>query len=170
MPRRNSAGQVSNPIVIAQRVETVLRLLIQGFAFPDVQDHAHEAGWNVSDRQLTRYIAKAKKLQDRRNEKAYRINHGLAVARALDLHVRAMNAQDFSAMARAQEIINKLQNNYPEQQKAEASPAPFVLNVQEMIVSAPKPAPAAIEDKRDERTVIVANHQPAPCPTAISTE
>jgi hypothetical protein len=51
----------ANDAELAQRVEEVLHLRLNGALLYDLQAHAKEKGWDVSDRQLFRYSAAADK-------------------------------------------------------------------------------------------------------------
>jgi hypothetical protein len=61
---------------VAQRVEEVLRRRLEGAEFHDLQQFAREQGWNVSERQLWRYVALAdalmEKMVDADREKLFR--------------------------------------------------------------------------------------------------
>jgi hypothetical protein len=50
---------------VAARVEEVLHCRLNGAEFHDLQAHAREKGWQVSERQLWRYVAAADELVER---------------------------------------------------------------------------------------------------------
>ena len=50
---------------VAKRVEEVLQRRLDGAEFLDLQKYAREQGWNVSDRQLWRYVAQADVLMEK---------------------------------------------------------------------------------------------------------
>lgn len=89
--------------VIRQRVEEVMKLRLLGAEFHDVRQYAAEEDadtgrpWNVSERQLWRYIAASDKLLDKylEKDKAKLFNRHVAQRRAL--FARAMEAGDWRA-------------------------------------------------------------------------
>ncbi len=44
---------------IRHRVQEVLRLTLAGAEFPEIRQHATQQGWEVSDRQIRRYMEAA---------------------------------------------------------------------------------------------------------------
>ena len=46
----------SNKATVSRRVLEVLRLTLAGAEFPEIQQYASEKGWDISERQLRRYL------------------------------------------------------------------------------------------------------------------
>ena len=57
---------------VTERVAEVLRIRLDGASFLDVCTYATEKGWNVSERQCGRYIAKADEMLAAQTEKKRR--------------------------------------------------------------------------------------------------
>jgi hypothetical protein len=87
----------SSNLEAARRVEEVFKLRLGGAEFADIRQFASapEQGWNVSDRQLWRYIAAADQLvRERFDARAeHLLNRHLLQRRTLYVH--AMGAGDF---------------------------------------------------------------------------
>src|SRR5919201_2075319 len=98
---------------VRQRVEEVLRVRLLGAELWDIRQHASEQGWDVSDRQLYRYLAAADKLlaQTLEKDREKLLNRHLAQRRAL--YARAMEVGDLrTALAVAKDEADLL-NLYP---------------------------------------------------------
>jgi hypothetical protein len=80
---------------IQQRVEEILQIRLAGAEFWDIRQYAAEKGWQVSDRQLWRYIRQADQLLARVLEKDRDklLNRHLAQRRAL--LAKAMSIADY---------------------------------------------------------------------------
>jgi len=66
----------ANDAEVAKRIEEVLQRRLEGVDFPELQQYAREQEWNISDRQLWRYVAQADELMaktlDADREKLFR--------------------------------------------------------------------------------------------------
>lgn len=106
----------STQIEVAQRVEEILRIILDGAQFHDIAQYAAEKGWGVGERQIRSYMNKAYELLVARQEQ----DRPQIIARHLSqraaLAARAINAADYrTALA----ILNdeaKLRGLYPEQE------------------------------------------------------
>jgi hypothetical protein len=108
-PKRD--GKASRP-ELADRVAEVLRIRLDGAAFHDLIDYAHEKGWNVSERQLWRYVHKADELFAERRERSRRRLVALHQARREALYARAVNAADYRTALAILADLARLQKLY----------------------------------------------------------
>src|SRR4051794_28058169 len=87
----------SDQATVRQRVEEILQLRQMGAEFVDIRQYASQSNppWNVSDRQLWRYIEAGDKLLDKTLEKDRKklLNRHVAARRAL--FGRAMSVSDY---------------------------------------------------------------------------
>jgi hypothetical protein len=109
----------------AARVEEVFKLRLGGAEFADIRQFASapEQQWNVSDRQLWRYIQAADKLvKERFDAKA---EHLLArhLLQRRTLYAHAMGAGDFRTALAVLQDEAKLEGLYPPQKIAPTNPA-----------------------------------------------
>jgi hypothetical protein len=100
---------------VAQRVEEVFKLRLGGAEFQDIRQYASapEQQWDVSDRQLWRYIAAADALVKERFDA--RAEHLLArhCLQRRQLYAHAMGAGDFGTALRVLQDEAKLESLYP---------------------------------------------------------
>ena len=84
----------SNKATVIRRVQEVLRLTLAGAEFPEIQQYASGQGWNLSERQLRRYLELA--YQDlgetAQRDRQQLIGRHLMQRRAL--YARALKAND----------------------------------------------------------------------------
>src|SRR5262245_20941811 len=85
----------SDKVAVKKRVEEVLQLRLMGAEFLDIRQHASENGWNVSDRQLYRYIAAGDELLDSTLDKDRRRLANRHIAQRRALYARAMSVSDY---------------------------------------------------------------------------
>lgn len=107
MPRRKS--KATKPEV-AGRVNEILRIRLDGAAFHDCVTYAEEQKWNVSERQVGRYIAAADGLLVDRMERSRKRLMARAVAMREALAGRAINAADYRTALAVLDSLAKLQN------------------------------------------------------------
>ena len=90
----------SDKTTVQQRVEEILSLRLLGAEFTDIRQHASAQKWNVSDRQLFRYIAAGDKILADTLEKDRQklLNRHVAMRRAL--YARAMSVSDYGTALR----------------------------------------------------------------------
>ena len=86
----------ANKLMIRQRVDEILQMRLAGAQFHDIRAHAEEQGWNVSERQLWRYIARGDELleetMERDRDKLFREH----IAQRRALRARCMAVSDYS--------------------------------------------------------------------------
>lgn len=112
------------PAVTPERVETVLRLRLDGAQFHDLRQFAADASpdgtaarggppWQVGDDDLWELIGKADDLLVGRAESNRARAYAVAVARREALYARAVNAGDYAAALGCLKDIAQLQGTYP---------------------------------------------------------
>ena len=81
---------------VRQRVDEVLTIRLQGAEFADIRQYAAEKGWNVSDRQLRRYVdwSDSRLAKTLEKDRAKLLNRHVAQRRAL--FARCMAVSDYS--------------------------------------------------------------------------
>jgi hypothetical protein len=87
----------STKLQTQQRVEEVLQIRLMGAEVWNIRQHAAEQGWNVSERQLYRYIARADELMARHLEKDRDKLFNRHHAQRRALLARALEVSDFRA-------------------------------------------------------------------------
>ena len=80
---------------IAQRVEEVLRIRLDGAEFHDIVQYASEKAWKVGERQLRNYMAATDDLLAARLEKDRDKLLARHIAQRRSLYARALNAADY---------------------------------------------------------------------------
>jgi hypothetical protein len=103
----------ANSLTLRQRVEEVLQMRLAGLEFMDIRQHAEKEGWNVSERQLWRYIAAGDKLLEESLEKDRLKVFNRAIAQRRALLARSMSVSDYSTAARILKDEAELLNLYP---------------------------------------------------------
>jgi hypothetical protein len=115
----------SNQAEVAQRVEEVFKLRLGGAEFADIRQFASapEQQWDVSDRQLWRYIQAADRLVQKRFDA--KAEHLLArhLLQRRQLYAHAMGAGDFGTALRVLQDEAKLEGLYPPTKIAPTNPA-----------------------------------------------
>lgn len=103
----------STKVVIRQRVEELLSLRLLGAEFPDLRKHADTAGWQISNRQLWRYIGQGDKYlaESLEKDREKLVNRHLAQRRAL--YARAMSVSDYGTALRILQDEAELLQLYP---------------------------------------------------------
>ncbi len=98
---------------VAQRIEEVLQIRLDGAEFHDVLQYASEKQWNVGERQLWHYI----KASDVRLVKRLEKDRGRLLARHIaqrrSLYARALNAADYRTCLAVAKDEAELQGLYP---------------------------------------------------------
>jgi hypothetical protein len=114
----------SSNLEVAQRVEEVFKLRLGGAEFADIRQFASdpEQNWNVSDRQIWRYIKSADKLiKERFDARAeHLLNRHLLQRRTLFAH--AMGSGDFRTALAVLQDEAKLEGLYPATKIAPTTP------------------------------------------------
>jgi hypothetical protein len=126
-----------------ERVEQVFKMRLGGAEFADIAEYAAapEQNWQVSVRQLWRYIAAADALvKERFNARAdHLLNRHILQRRQLYAH--AMAAGDYSTALRVLDSEAKLENLFPVEKKELTGQAgtAIVLHLVEEVVGRPAP-------------------------------
>lgn len=98
----------------ARRVEEVLRIRLDGAQYHDVVQYAAEKGWNLKERQLREYIARADELLVERLEKKRKPVIARHIAQRQALFARAVNAADLRTALAILDSECKLRGLFPE--------------------------------------------------------
>src|SRR5438128_1153910 len=106
----------------ALRVQEVLQLRLNGAEFYDLQVHAQEHEWNVSDRTLWRYVAAADRLigQSLEDDRDKLIRRHVAQRRSL--YARALNDGDLRTALAIVKDEAEIQGLYAPKKIAPTSP------------------------------------------------
>jgi hypothetical protein len=110
--RRPNPKSKASRAEVAARVAEILEIRLDGASFGDCVTYGTEKGWNVSERQVGRYIEQADKLLAERTEKRRRRLLNMHVARREKLFARAVNAADLRTALAVLADQAKLQNLY----------------------------------------------------------
>ena len=158
----------SDLATVRQRVEEILSLRLLGAEFLDIRQHASAQGWNVSDRQLRRYVSRTDDVLAETLEKDREKLLNRHIAQRHALYARAMSVSDYSTALRVLADAAQLLDLYPAK-KSELTGkggAPVVLQVIEQIVGEP---PAALPDVAEEIVTLASaqDHPPAQSATSI---
>jgi predicted DNA-binding protein (UPF0251 family) len=139
----------SDKATVRLRTNEVLALRLHGAEFMDIRQHAADQGWNVSDRQLFRYIAAGDALLaetlERDREKL--LNRHIAQRRAL--FARAMAVSDYGTALRVLNSEAEMLNLFPakrtEVTSKDAAPSAGVSagDVQQAVIDALREEPDA---------------------------
>lgn len=101
---------------VARRVEEVLRIRLDGAQYHDVVQYAAEKHWDLKERQLREYMARADDLLVRRQEKSRKRLIARRVAQREALYARCVNAADHRTALAVLSDLDKLQGLYPEKE------------------------------------------------------
>jgi hypothetical protein len=107
-------GKKSDNAEIAKRIEEVLRVRLDGAQFHDIVQYGSESGWNVSDRQIRKYIARADALLVERQDTRRKRVVARHLAQRMALYARALNAADHRTALAVLDSEAKLRGLYPE--------------------------------------------------------
>jgi hypothetical protein len=97
---------------IAQRIEEVLRIRLDGAQFHDIVQYAAENGWGVNERQLWTYVRRADDLLVEGQEKKRKRVVAVHLARRETLYARCVNAADHRTALAVLADLAKLQGLY----------------------------------------------------------
>jgi len=104
---------------VALRVDEVLVIRLDGAQYHDVVQYAAEKGWDLKERQLREYIARADELLVERLEKKRKRTIAMHLARRETLYGRAVNAADYRTALAILIDDAKLRGLYPEREMKE---------------------------------------------------
>jgi hypothetical protein len=104
---------------IAKRVNVIFKLLISGASRADILQYAAEtAKWQIEERQIDEYIARATEQIEAQAETVRTREFGRALAFLAQLKFKNMLINDFKAALATQREINELLGLYPVKQHA----------------------------------------------------
>ena len=99
---------------IRKRVDDVLRIMLDGARYHDVVQYSAENGWNVRERQLRQYMARARKLMavdQRAKRRTLMVEH---IAQRHQLFARAISTGDLRSALAILDSLAKLQALFPD--------------------------------------------------------
>jgi hypothetical protein len=99
--------------VVAQRIEEVLRLRIDGAEYHDVKEYASAQGWGVSARHVWNYMHQADDLLKERLEKDRDRLISRHVAQRRNLYSRALKAGQYAVALAVADSEAKLEQLFP---------------------------------------------------------
>jgi len=97
---------------VAQRIEEILRIRLDGAQFHDIVQYCAEKGWGLKERQLRNYIRRADELLVERREKSRKRCLAMHLARREALYARAVNAADHRTALAVLTDLARLQSLY----------------------------------------------------------
>lgn len=109
----------SDNATVAQRVQEVLRIRLDGAEFHDIVQYASEQKWGVGERQLWNYVHKADGLLVERQERSRRRLLARHVGQRQALYARCVNAADFRTALAVLADLAKLRGVYPDRELRE---------------------------------------------------
>jgi hypothetical protein len=129
-------------------VDAVLRAILDGAQFHDIVQFSSEQEWNVTDRQLHKYIARANELLAERRDKNRKQLITRRLAQREALFARAVNAADLRTALAILDSADKMRGLFPSDR-----------DVREM-------AKTILDQERRIRELEAATSdpEPAPCP------
>jgi hypothetical protein len=118
-PKPDPARRKAEAAEIAARVDEVFRIRLDGAQFHDVVEYAREKGWDVKERQLRKYIARADELLVERRDKNRKQVIARHLAQRQALYARALNAADYRTALAILDSDAKLRGLFPEKELKE---------------------------------------------------
>ncbi len=154
--------------VVAERVDEILHLRLLGALPSDLCGHATEAGWNVSNRQLLRYVHRADELLadsiERNRDKL--MAHHYAARRTL--FARCMAVSDYSTALRCLDSEATLLALFPDR-RVEVNGKVGILTLtitEEIVKHVNGNEPTAIENHVNDAATIESCAESTPAPSA----
>jgi len=151
-PSERKPSKKADNATIAQRIEEVLRIRLDGAQMHDIVQYAAEKQWGVSERQLWNYVQRADALLVERMDK----DRDKVIARHLSqrqaLYARAVNAADLRTALSVLDSEAKLRGLFPEQAAknkevdATAKPAPLIIISGPAVITPPPDEPEVSGD------------------------
>lgn len=105
-------GEKADRATVAERVTEIHRIRLDGAAFHQCVEYAKEKGWNVSERQVGRYIRQADDLNAERQDKGRKRILARHIAQRENLFARCINAADFRTALAVLTDLAKLKGLY----------------------------------------------------------
>lgn len=117
--------------VVERRVNVVYKLLLKGFSMQEIIQYvAERTDWDVGERQILTYLARARQLIAAEGKTERAEERGKAIARLNNLFGRALNANDLRQALAVQREINELLALRDGPREKDASAAEEYLGVQ----------------------------------------
>ena len=118
-PKPAKKAPVEKPVkadraTVLKRIEEVLRIRLDGAQYHDILQYAAENNWDLKERQLREYIARADKLLVERQDKSRKKVVARHLAQRQALYARAVNAADYRTALAILDSDAKLRGLYPE--------------------------------------------------------
>jgi hypothetical protein len=109
-------GKKSQAVIVAQRIEEVLRIRLDGAEFHDVVQYAAQQTppWNVRERQIWSYIARADQLIVERQTRGRKKLLARHFMQRRSLYARSLNAADYRTCHAILAEEAKLRGLYPD--------------------------------------------------------
>jgi hypothetical protein len=118
-PVKSPPSKKADNATVAQRVEEVLRIRLDGAEYHDILQYAAEKGWGINERQIRTYIQRADDLLVERQECSRKRTIARHVAQRQALYARCVNAADFRTALAILADLAKLRGIYPDQEMKE---------------------------------------------------
>lgn len=112
----------SDKVTVARRIQEVFKLLVAGAEFSDIKEYANGHGWNVTVRQLQRYIRQANKLFAKVVRKDHQQLLGRHIMQRRAMFARSIKANNLNTALRSLQDEAKLQGIYPPTKIASTTP------------------------------------------------
>lgn len=112
----------SDKLTVQKRVQDVRTLILSGAEFASIKAFAADHGWNVTDRQLQRYVNKANKQFAKVSRRSLRSQLGRHLLQRRMLYARANKAGDLKTALSVARDEAKLQGLYPSAKIVPATP------------------------------------------------
>jgi hypothetical protein len=118
-PEEKPTKKPATSAVVAQRVEEILRIRLDGAQFHDCVQYGAEKGWGLSERMIGKYIEKADKLLAERLDRKRSTVIARHIAKREALFARAVNAGDLRTALATLDSEAKLRGLYPDREMKE---------------------------------------------------
>ncbi|MDA7980751.1 MAG: hypothetical protein MPJ50_18500 [Pirellulales bacterium] len=115
----------STKIAVISRVNDVLRLILAGAEFSDIRQFASQNGWNVSQRQIRRYIERAHRQFSKTTHRDREQLLGRHLMQRRAIYARAIRADDLKTALQVLRDEAALQGLYPSNSDDETSATRF---------------------------------------------
>lgn len=112
----------SDNLVVRRRIQDVSRLILSGAEFSDIRQYAAEQGWDVGDRQLSRYLKIAYERMARALQRDKKQLVGRHVMQRKALYARAVKANDLRSALQILKDEAELEGLYPPTKIAPTTP------------------------------------------------
>jgi hypothetical protein len=104
----------SNRTTVLHRVQEIYQLLLAGAEFADIRQYASERNWNVSERQIQRYIERAYQRFEQQSHRNRKQLWGRHLMQRRAIYARCMKSGDLRTALHVLKDEASLQGIYPE--------------------------------------------------------